>query len=128
MSKRWTCALALMSVGLTPAAGAAEHGSASAEALTAEAIAAVDAQDAHELLAILQEMQRRQMYFFEADHRALCRRDAPRVGHLAANILDWGKARQAYFTSNRMQRLDEQSCACPQKARSFATFSQEMLG
>ena len=123
----WTCALALASLGSAPAVRADDYTSASAEALTAAAVAAVEAEEAGTLLALLQEMQRREMFFFEDDD-ALCDRDAPKVGILATNILDWGKARQAYFTSNRMQRLEEQSCVCPQKARSFADFSRQLLG
>ena len=123
----WTCAMVLASLGPVPAARADDYTSASAEALTAAAVAAVEAEEAGTLLALLQEMQRRQMFFFEGDD-ALCDRDAPKVGILPTNILDWGKARQAYFTSNRMQRLAEQSCVCPQKARSFADFSRALLG
>lgn len=124
----WTCALVLASLGPVPAARADDYTSASAEALTAAAVAAVKAENARTLLALLQEMKRREMFFFEGDAAALCDRDAPKVGILATNILDWGKARQAYFTSNRMQRLAEQSCVCPQKARSFADFSRQLLG
>ncbi|MAC81946.1 MAG: hypothetical protein CML66_28270 [Rhodobacteraceae bacterium] len=128
MGKTWACAIGLASLALTSSAAAADYSAASAEALTEAAIAAVGNEDRRDLLAILQEMQRRQMYFFRADDTALCKRDAPKVGILATNILDWGKARQAYFTYNQMQRLEEQSCACPQKARSFDTFSEDLLG
>lgn len=128
MFKTWVCAIGLASLALTSPAGAADYSAVSAEALTEAAIAAVSNEDRRDLLAILQEMQRRQMYFFRMDDTALCRRDAPKVGVLATNILDWGKARQAYFTYNQMQRLEEQSCDCPQKAHSFDAFSEDLLG
>lgn len=122
-------AITLMaSLGLSDGVSAADYAGASADQLTAAAVAAVNEMKAPELLSVMQEMQRRQMYFFEDDDEALCKRDAPKVGLLAERILDWGKARQAYFTYNQMQRLEEQSCDCPQKARSFEAFSLEFLG
>lgn len=115
------------SVVLGGAAWAEGYGTASAPELSAAAVAAVEAEDADELLAIMQEMQSRSMYFFEGD-KALCRREPPKVGLLAKPGFNFGTARTAYQTFNKVQRLEEQTCTCPQAARSFEEFSVEFLG
>ncbi|WP_131822080.1 hypothetical protein [Salipiger thiooxidans] len=115
------------SVVLGGAAWAEDYGTASAPELSAAAIAAVEAEDADELLAVMQEMQSRSMYFFEGDE-ALCRREPPKVGLLAKPGFNFGTARTAYQTFNKAQRLEEQTCTCPQAARSFEEFSVEFLG
>lgn len=115
------------SVVLGGAAWAEGYGTASAPELSAAAIAAVEAEDGDELLAIMQEMQSRSMYFFE-DDKALCRREPPKVGLLAKPGFNFGTARSAYQTFNKVQRLEEQACTCPQSARSFEEFSVEFLG
>lgn len=115
------------SVVLGGAAWAEGYGSASTPELSAAAIAAVEAEDADELLAVMQEMQNRSMYFFDGD-KALCRREPPKVGLLAKPGFNFGTARTAYETFNKLQRLEEQTCTCPQAARSFEEFSVEFLG
>lgn len=115
------------SVVLGGAARAEDYSAASTPELSAAAIAAVAAEDADELLAIMQEMQSRSMYFFEGDE-ALCRREPPKVGLLAKPGFNFGTARTAYQTFNKVQRLEEQTCTCPQSARSFEEFSVEFLG
>ncbi|APX26314.1 MULTISPECIES: hypothetical protein [Salipiger] len=117
----------LVLVGASGAESAGDASAASARALRAAAIAAVEAEDADALLAIMQEMQRRSMYFFEGDE-VLCRREPPKVGLLAKPGFNFGTARTAYQTFNKVQRLEEQTCTCPQAARSFEEFSVEFLG
>ncbi len=109
------------------AAWAEDYSAASAPELSAAAVAAVEAEDGDELLAIMHEMQSRSMYFFEGD-AALCRREPPKVGLLAKPGFNFGTARTAYQTFNKVQRLEEQTCTCPQAARSFEEFSVEFLG
>ena len=113
--------------GVASVAWADDYSAASAPELSAAAVAAVDAEDGDELLAIMQEMKSRSMYFFEGDE-ALCRREPPKVGLLAKPGFNFGTARTAYETFNKLQRLEEQTCACPQAARSFEEFSVEFLG
>lgn len=113
--------------GAGGAAWAEDYSAASAPELSAAAVAAVDAEDADGLLAIMQEMQSRSMYFFEGNE-ALCRREPPKVGLLAKPGFNFGTARTAYQTFNKVQRLEEQTCTCPQAARSFEEFSVEFLG
>ncbi|NDW34585.1 hypothetical protein, partial [Salipiger sp. PrR007] len=108
-------------------AWAEDYSAVSAPELSAAAVAAVEAEDGHRLLAIMQEMQSRSMYFFEGD-KALCRREPPKVGLLAKPGFNFGTARTAYQTFNKVQRLKEQTCTCPQAARSFEEFSVEFLG
>lgn len=125
MIKGLTAGFVLCSAG--GAAWAEDYSAASAPELGAAAVSAVEAEDAQELLAIMQEMQSRSMYFFEGDE-ALCRREPPKVGLLAKPGFNFGTARTAYETFNKRQRLDEQTCTCPQAARSFEEFSVEFLG
>ncbi|WP_226628925.1 hypothetical protein [Alloyangia pacifica] len=113
--------------GVASVAWAEDYSAASAPELSAAAVAAVDAEDADDLLAIMQEMQSRSMYFFEGDE-ALCRREPPKVGLLAKPGFNFGTARTAYQTFNKVQRLEEQTCTCPQAARSFEEFSVKFLG
>ncbi|MCA0941932.1 hypothetical protein LCM28_18805 [Salipiger pacificus] len=120
-----TASLVLASAG--GVACAEDYSAASAPELSAAAIAAVEAEDADGLLAIMQEMQSRSMYFFEGDE-VLCRREPPKVGLLAKPGFNFGTARTAYETFNKLQRLEEQTCTCPQAARSFEEFSVEFLG
>ena len=117
----------LVLAGAGGAAWAVDYSAVSAPELSAAAVAAVDAEDADELLAIMQEMQSRSMYFFEGDD-AFCRREPPKVGLLAKPGFNFGTARTAYQTFNKVQRLEEQTCTCPQAARSFEEFSVEFLG
>ena len=109
------------------AARAEEYSAASAPELSAAAVAAVETENGDELLIIMQEMQSRSMYFFEGDE-ALCRREPPKVGLLAKPGFNFGTAHTAYETFNKRQRLEEQTCTCPQAARSFEEFSVEFLG
>ncbi|NDW02483.1 hypothetical protein [Salipiger sp. PrR002] len=113
--------------GVANVACAEDYSAASAPELSAAAIAAVEAEDGDGLLAIMQEMQSRSMYFFEGDE-ALCRREPPKVGLLAKPGFNFGTARTAYQTFNKVQRLEEQTCTCPQAARSFEEFSVAFLG
>ncbi len=117
----------LVLAGAGGAAWAVDYSAASAPELSAAAVAAVEAEDGDELLAIMQEMQSRSMYFFEGDE-ALCRREPPKIGLLAKPGFNFGTARTAYETFNMSQRLEEQTCTCPQAARSFEEFSVEFLG
>ncbi|WP_417725787.1 hypothetical protein [Salipiger sp.] len=112
---------------LAGSAWADDYSGASAQDLSAAAIAAVDAEDEDMLLDIMQEMQMRSMYFFEGEE-ALCSREPPKIGLLAKPGFNYGTARTAYQTFNKMQRLEEQNCSCPQAARSFEEFSVEFLG
>lgn len=99
----------------------------SAAELSAAAVAAVEVEDADALLAIMQEMKNRSMYFFKGDE-TLCRREPPKIGLLAKPGFNYGTARTAYQTFNKAQRVQEQTCTCPQAARSFEAFSVDFLG
>ena len=95
--------------------------------LQSAAIAAVDAGNADTLMALMKEMQRRQMFFFAAVDRAGCEEVIP----LPSGITDWkfsGTARQAYINAAKKRRLAEGSCACLFKGYSFADFTMETLG
>ncbi len=98
----------LVLAGVASVAWAEDYGAASAPELSAAAVAAVDAEDADELLAIMQEMQSRSMYFFEGDE-ALCRREPPKVGLLAKPGFNFGTARTAYQTFNKVQVCSSRS-------------------
>jgi hypothetical protein len=115
------------SLVLAGTAWADGYSETSAAELSAAAVAAVEVEDADELLAIMQEMKNRSMYFFEGDE-ALCRREPPKIGLLAKPGFNYGTARTAYQTFNKAQRVEEQTCTCPQAARSFEAFSVEFLG
>ena len=95
--------------------------------LQSAAIAAVDAGNADTLMALMKEMQRRQMFFFAAVDRAGCEEVVP----LPSSITDWkfsGTARQAYINAAKKRRLAEGSCACLFKSYSFADFTMGTLG
>lgn len=88
---------------------------------------AVVKQDANAALALLTEMQRREMGMFAGPKVPRCEE----LIELPDTITDWrfkGAARQAYITAAKSRRLDTGSCECLFSDFGFGTFSEGLLG
>jgi hypothetical protein len=120
----------VLAAGLAAApASAQNYAGMNPEALQNAAIAAVNGGDQRALMAIMQEMQRRHMFFFEDPERQGCEEV---IRELIPDTITghtfYGTLRSAYMNRAEERRLEEQSCTCAFRGFSLADFTQELLG
>lgn len=120
-----------VALALTLAASAAFADSFSdmtPDQLQEAAIEAVNENDRRDLMAILKEMQAREMHFFRQSRSEICEREPKKTGFLTSRFGYYGTARQAYFTYLREHAMEAGSCACLMSHMSFDEFLSEKFG
>lgn len=95
-----------------------------------QTVMAVTNGDANAVLALMQEMQRRNMLFFEDPGRAGCNntvsRDLPIVTQ--TSLFSLGTLKEAYSTYNHLKQMEAGECGCSNANRTFDQFTQEVFG
>lgn len=114
-------ALALILVTASSGAFAEDYETFSPELLQEAAIDAVESGDGDELLLVMMEMKRREMYFFRAQPDASCGREPPKEGLIGA----WGTfgaARAGYAIYLKRLALESGTCECLSSQATFDEF------
>ena len=122
--KQYTSLLSFLMCLATPT-WAQGYSEMTPDQLQLAAIEAVDENDRQDLMAIMKEMQTREMHFFRRTRGPVCEREPEKVGYLAEGIGRHGTARQAYFTYLREHAIENGSCACLTSHLSFDGFLSE---
>lgn len=100
----------------------------SSQQLQESAVDAVNTDDSSRLLAVMKEMQRRQLLFFAGASEANCNREPDRSGILASKPFAWGFARKAYVTFLKQQQIENGTCGCLTQLMTFDEFAIDMTG
>ncbi len=114
-------AFALILAMASSGAFAEDYETSSPELLQEAAIDAVESGDGDELLLVMTEMKRREMYFFHVRPDASCGREPPKEGLIGA----WGTfgvAKSGYGSYLRLLAMENGTCACLSSQATFDEF------
>lgn len=90
-------------------------------------VIAVENNDRRDLMALMQEMQRRGMWIFKTPEQKLCWREPEKIGILNVGAFRIGTAKVAYTTFLKMHMLETQDCGCLGPSHSYDEFLMEMF-
>ena len=119
--------LAVMVASLVPAITQAQSiNDLRDDQLLNQVVTATVARDADALLAIMIEVESRNLLMF-AVNKQKCDAIVPETG-LLDNMMSRGTARSAYIVRARQAAMAEGSCSCIFSSISFDAFTQELVG